>query len=33
MRTLYAERQALLIEALKKECGDLVEVEPSPAGI
>jgi GntR family transcriptional regulator/MocR family aminotransferase len=33
MRTLYAERQALLIDALEKECGDLLEVEPSDAGI
>jgi GntR family transcriptional regulator/MocR family aminotransferase len=33
MRTLYAERQTVLIEALKKECGDLLEVEPSAAGI
>jgi GntR family transcriptional regulator/MocR family aminotransferase len=33
MRTLYAERQALLIDALKEECGDLLEVEPSAAGI
>lgn len=33
MRTLYAERQAFLISALEKECGSLVEVEPSAAGI
>jgi GntR family transcriptional regulator/MocR family aminotransferase len=33
MRTLYAERQVLLINALRKECGDLLEVEPSAAGI
>jgi GntR family transcriptional regulator/MocR family aminotransferase len=33
MRTLYRERQAVLVEALKGEAGDLVEVEPSPAGI
>jgi GntR family transcriptional regulator/MocR family aminotransferase len=33
MRTLYAERQMLLINALRKECGDLLEVEPSAAGI
>jgi GntR family transcriptional regulator/MocR family aminotransferase len=33
MRMLYAERQAFLIEALTKECGDLLEVEPSAAGI
>ena len=33
MRTLYAERQALLLDALRKECGDLLEVEPSAAGI
>src|ERR1041384_1886374 len=33
MRMLYAERQTLLIEALEKECGDLLEVEPSAAGI
>jgi GntR family transcriptional regulator/MocR family aminotransferase len=33
MRTLYAERQSLLIDALNKECRDLLEVEPSAAGI
>jgi GntR family transcriptional regulator/MocR family aminotransferase len=33
MRTLYAERQKYLIDALEKECGGLVEVEPSAAGI
>ncbi|HKC64472.1 MAG TPA: PLP-dependent aminotransferase family protein [Pyrinomonadaceae bacterium] len=33
MRTLYAERQKYLIDALEKECGDLLEVEPSAAGI
>jgi GntR family transcriptional regulator/MocR family aminotransferase len=33
MRTLYAERQMLLLDALHKECGDLLEVAPSAAGI
>jgi GntR family transcriptional regulator / MocR family aminotransferase len=33
MRTLYRERQTALVKALKEEAGDLVEVEPSPAGI
>jgi GntR family transcriptional regulator/MocR family aminotransferase len=33
MRTLYRERQRILVEALRREAGDLVEVEPSPAGI
>src|SRR5947209_700632 len=33
MRTLYAERQKYLIDALEKECGRLLEVEPSAAGI
>ncbi|MFL6229432.1 MAG: PLP-dependent aminotransferase family protein [Pyrinomonadaceae bacterium] len=33
MRTLYAERQSILLDALKRECGDLVEVEPAAAGM
>ncbi|HZT59847.1 MAG TPA: PLP-dependent aminotransferase family protein [Pyrinomonadaceae bacterium] len=33
MRTLYRERQAALVRALRREAGDLLEVEPSPAGI
>jgi GntR family transcriptional regulator/MocR family aminotransferase len=33
MRLLYAERQTLLINALQKECGDLLEVEPAAGGI
>ena len=33
MRALYAERQALLIGALRREAGDLVDVGPAPAGI
>jgi GntR family transcriptional regulator/MocR family aminotransferase len=33
MRALYAERQALLIDALAREAGDLLHVEPSEAGI
>jgi GntR family transcriptional regulator/MocR family aminotransferase len=33
MRTLYRERQAALIEALRLEAGDLVEAEPSDAGL
>ena len=33
MRTLYRERQMTLVEALRREAGDLVEVEPSDAGI
>ncbi|HEX8888951.1 MAG TPA: PLP-dependent aminotransferase family protein [Pyrinomonadaceae bacterium] len=33
MRMLYAERQQLLLDALERECGDLLEVEPSAAGI
>jgi GntR family transcriptional regulator/MocR family aminotransferase len=33
MRTLYRERQAALLAALREEAGDLVEVEPSVAGI
>ena len=33
MRTLYRERQAALLAALREEAGGLVEVEPSVAGI
>lgn len=33
MRALYAERQLLLIEALRQEMGELLEVETSDAGI
>lgn len=33
MRTLYRERQLALVEALRREAGDLLEVEPSDAGI
>ncbi|HEX8292851.1 MAG TPA: PLP-dependent aminotransferase family protein [Pyrinomonadaceae bacterium] len=33
MRTLYRERQMALVGALKEEAGDIVEVEPSDAGI
>jgi GntR family transcriptional regulator / MocR family aminotransferase len=33
MRTLYRERQAVLVEALRSEAGDRLTVEPSPAGI
>jgi GntR family transcriptional regulator/MocR family aminotransferase len=33
MRTLYRERQRALVEALKEEAGDLLEVETSSAGI
>jgi GntR family transcriptional regulator/MocR family aminotransferase len=33
MRTLYRERQTFLLEALRREAGDLLEVEPSDAGI
>jgi GntR family transcriptional regulator / MocR family aminotransferase len=33
MRTLYGERQAALIEALRREADGLVEVEPSPSGM
>lgn len=33
MRLLYAERQQIMLDALKKECGDLLEVEASAAGI
>jgi GntR family transcriptional regulator/MocR family aminotransferase len=33
MRTLYRGRQAALIEALRREAGDLVEAEPSDAGL
>jgi GntR family transcriptional regulator/MocR family aminotransferase len=33
MRTLYAERQRFLIEALDRECAGLLEVEPLAAGI
>jgi GntR family transcriptional regulator/MocR family aminotransferase len=33
MRTLYRARQMMLVEALKRECGEAVEVEPSDAGI
>lgn len=33
MRTLYRERQRFLVDALREEAGDLVEVEPSDAGI
>jgi GntR family transcriptional regulator / MocR family aminotransferase len=33
MRTLYGERQAALIRALRREADGLVEVEPSPAGM
>ena len=33
MRTLYSERQAALVQALRAEADGLVEVEPSPAGL
>jgi GntR family transcriptional regulator/MocR family aminotransferase len=33
MRTLYRERQAFLVEALKTEAGDIIEIEPSDAGM
>jgi GntR family transcriptional regulator/MocR family aminotransferase len=33
MRALYAERQMLLVEALRREAGDLLDIEPSEAGI
>jgi GntR family transcriptional regulator/MocR family aminotransferase len=33
MRTLYRERQMFLVKALKEEAGDIIEVEPSDAGI
>src|SRR6185503_10655115 len=33
MRTLYAERQAVLVETARRELGDLIEVSPSEAGI
>jgi GntR family transcriptional regulator/MocR family aminotransferase len=33
MRTLYRERQTFLVEALRREAGDTVEVEPADAGI
>jgi GntR family transcriptional regulator/MocR family aminotransferase len=33
MRTLYRERQMFLVEALREEAGDIVEVEPADAGI
>ena len=33
MRTLYRERQTILVESLKEEAGGLIEVEPSAAGI
>jgi GntR family transcriptional regulator / MocR family aminotransferase len=33
MRTLYRGRQAALVEALRREAGDIVYVEPSDAGI
>jgi GntR family transcriptional regulator / MocR family aminotransferase len=33
MRTLYRERQAALVRAVRREAGDLVEIGPSAAGI
>jgi len=33
MRTIYAERQAALIDALEREAGDLLEIKASDAGI
>jgi GntR family transcriptional regulator/MocR family aminotransferase len=33
MRTIYAERQAALIDALQRETGDLVEIKTADAGI
>jgi GntR family transcriptional regulator / MocR family aminotransferase len=33
MRTLYAERQSALVETARRELGDLLEVNPSEAGI
>jgi len=33
MRTIYAERQAALIDALEREAGDLLEIKPADAGI
>jgi len=33
MRTLYRERQTILVKALREEAGDLLEVETSSAGI
>src|SRR5262249_1460081 len=33
MRTIYAERQAVLIDALEHEAGDLLEIKPADAGI
>ena len=33
MRTLYSARQAALVEALRKEAGGMLEVEPSDAGL
>src|SRR5262249_53877268 len=32
MRTLYAERQAVLVEAARRELGDLLDVRPAEAG-
>jgi GntR family transcriptional regulator/MocR family aminotransferase len=33
MRALYADKQRFLIDLLKREAGDLLEVKPSPAGL
>jgi GntR family transcriptional regulator/MocR family aminotransferase len=33
MRALYAERQAVLVEATASELGDLLEVRPADAGM
>src|SRR5262249_40438655 len=33
MRTLYAERQAILVETARRELGGLMELEPHDAGI
>jgi GntR family transcriptional regulator/MocR family aminotransferase len=33
MRSLYAERQSILIQALRREAGDLLEVAPADAGM
>jgi GntR family transcriptional regulator/MocR family aminotransferase len=33
MRTLYRARRAAVVEALRREAGDIIEVEPSAAGL
>jgi GntR family transcriptional regulator/MocR family aminotransferase len=33
MRTLYAQRQAVLVSAVRRECGGQLEVSPNPTGL